>query len=109
MVSRLDGYGNSVSELICTKLIQKFNFHNYDSLIKNNNKYDPAFRKNELNLSGVLSAINASSQGDLNELKSLEAKGVNFNESDYDGRTPIHLAASEGHSYCEYFIAKVFH
>ena len=30
-----------------------------------------------------------------------------MNEADYDGRTPIHLAASEGHSkIVEYFISK---
>ncbi|MEC8678602.1 MAG: ankyrin repeat domain-containing protein, partial [Candidatus Margulisiibacteriota bacterium] len=49
----------------------------------------------------------AASQGDLNEIKSLEAKGVDLNEADYDGRTPIHIAASEGHfNIIEYFIAR---
>ena len=35
----------------------------------------------------------AASQGDLNEIKRMVANGVNLEESDYDGRTCIHLAA----------------
>ena len=49
----------------------------------------------------------AASQGDLIEIKSLEAKGIDLNEADYDGRTPIHIAASEGHfNIVEYFILR---
>ncbi|NQY74698.1 MAG: ankyrin repeat domain-containing protein [Candidatus Margulisbacteria bacterium] len=40
----------------------------------------------------------AASQGDLDEIRRMVAKGVNLDEADYDGRTCIHLAASEGHS-----------
>ena len=47
----------------------------------------------------------AASQGDLNEIKSLNAKGIDLNGADYDLRTPMHLAASEGHlNIVEYFI-----
>ena len=49
----------------------------------------------------------AASQGDLNEIKALNAKGIDLNEANYDGRTPIHLAASEGHqNIVDYFILK---
>ena len=104
----LDEYGNSVRAVqIATKLVECFNFHNYDSLIENIEKKDPRVHKNEDKLKGVMVANFAASQGDLNEIKSLEAKGVDLNEADYDGRTPIHLAASEGHlKIIEYFISK---
>ena len=39
----------------------------------------------------------ASAQGDVHELQRLYADGVDLNTADYDGRTGIHLAASEGH------------
>ena len=39
----------------------------------------------------------AASQGDVYELQRLYASGVNLGAADYDGRTGIHLAASEGH------------
>ena len=41
------------------------------------------------------------------EVVSLVAAGVNIDDADYDGRTALHLAASEGHhDTVEYFIAK---
>jgi ankyrin repeat protein len=32
-----------------------------------------------------------------NRIKELHAKGYNINNYDYDGRTPLHLAAANGH------------
>ena len=79
----LDEYGNSVRAVeIAQKLVQNFNFHNYDSLIENMAKNDPRLQKNEDKLKGVMVANFAASQGDLNEIKSLEAKGIDLDEAD---------------------------
>ena len=51
--------------------------------------------KTEMN--NMLAVCWAASQGDLNELQRLVASGVDLSEGDYDGRTGLHLAASEGH------------
>ncbi len=101
----LDEIGNSVKGLaFCKKLIQHFNFHTYDSLLQGITKHDPRLHKNQTKIDGVNSVCSAASQGDLDEMKRLEAKGVNLNDGDYDNRTPIHLAASEGQTtvvqYC---------
>ena len=45
----------------------------------------------------VMALCWAASQGDLEEIKRLVANGVNLNDADYDGRTCMHLVASEGH------------
>jgi len=34
--------------------------------------------------------------GDVNKLKLMEARGANMNSADYDGRTALHVAASQG-------------
>ena len=39
----------------------------------------------------------AASNGDTSCLASLKEQGGDFNLPDYDGRTPLHLACSEGH------------
>ena len=39
----------------------------------------------------------AASQGDVYELQRLYTSGVNMAAADYDGRTGMHLAASQGH------------
>lgn len=94
---RLDQHGNSVRGVeFCKKLTERFNFHNYDNLVNNGRKKDPRKKKFETKIDHVLALIWAAANGDLDEIKRLEALGVDLNAADYDGRTAMHLAASEG-------------
>lgn len=94
---RLDALGNSVRGLaFCEALVQKFNFHNYDSLLQNTHKKDPRLKKNKLQQETVMTLSWAASKGDLNEMKRVIANGVNVNAINYDGRTALHVAVSNG-------------
>ncbi len=58
-------------------------------------------------MNSVLAVCWAAAQGDINELRRLVAAGVDLNKGDYDGRTGLHLAASEGRlDAIKFFIAK---
>jgi glutaminase len=96
---RLDSLGNSVRGIdFCKRLIERFNFHNYDNLVGSvGNKKDPRRRRADLTAESVTALCWAASQGDLLGLQSLVARGIEINVADYDGRTALHLAASEGH------------
>ena len=93
---RLDSYGNSVRGVeFLTRLVETFNFHNYDSLL-DSRKLDPRVRRRTIEANATFSAINAASLDDVDELKRLVAYGHPLDRADYDGRTPLHLAAVEG-------------
>ena len=93
----LDELGNSVRGVEFSKRLgERFNFHNYDSLINNDEKIDPRKKKYENKIDNVIGLIYAASHGDIDEIKKIEAKGIDLNSADYDGRTALHLAASEG-------------
>lgn len=95
---KIDQNGISVRGLdFCKKFIEKFNFHNYDSLMKTEDKTDPRLQKNEAKMRGVMALVDAASRGDLFEVQRLVSVGIDINDGDYDDRTPLHLAASEGH------------
>lgn len=105
---RIDENGNSLKGLdFSRKLIERFNFHAFDSAIKNISKVDPRLKKNETKMKGVMAVTSAASIGDLDELQRLYSAGVDLNEGEYDKRTGIHLAASEGHlEAVRFFIEK---
>lgn len=96
---KIDHLGNSVRGIaFCKELVNRFNFHNFDTLIgTQNTKTDPRLQKNDSKIKGVIALCWAAAQGDLKEIQHLVARGVDLNDADYDGRTPLHLAASEGH------------
>ncbi len=58
-------------------------------------------------MKGVMAVTSAASIGDLDELQRLYSAGIDLNEGEYDKRTGIHLAASEGHlEAVKFFIEK---
>lgn len=94
---RVDAYGNSARGVeFLTKLVETFNFHNYDSLL-DSRKIDPRARRQTVETNMTFSAIHAASRDDIDELKRLFGYGHPLDRADYDGRTPLHLAAVEGH------------
>lgn len=95
---RLDSLGNSVRGIdFCRRLVDRFNFHNYDNLVGSvGAKKDPRRRREDLRADAITSLCWAASQGDLLGIQGLVARGIDLNLADYDGRTALHLAASEG-------------
>ncbi len=95
---RIDQYCNSYKGIdFSHKLVERFNFHNFDSALRNVKKVDPRLKKNETKMKSVMAVTSAASAGDLDELKRLSEANIDLNEGEYDRRTGIHLAASEGH------------
>lgn len=103
---RLDKRGNSVKGVAFAKrLVEKFSFHNYDSLVSlDSSKIDPrrSVAESDRYLNYLL--ITAASIGDISEIRRLLALGVDVNKCDYDYRTPLHLAASNGHAQTVKFL-----
>ncbi|KAL9316386.1 hypothetical protein ACSQ67_017387 [Phaseolus vulgaris] len=54
----------------------------------------------------ALKVNSAAFHGDLHQLKGLIRAGADPNKTDYDGRSPIHLAASRGHEDITLFLIK---
>lgn len=96
---KLDKLGNSVRGLdFCQELVNRYSFHNYDSLVSENmNKKDPRLKKNSKLNQTIADMCWAASRGDLETIQRMFAFGHEVDCADYDGRTPLHLAAAEGH------------
>ena len=100
----LDAVGNSVRGVeFFKKLVDTFVFHNFDSILshgdKKTDRHNPMNNQKAADRYGKIGALYASAEGDLTELKRilLSSLGVPATIADYDGRTLLHLAASEGH------------
>ncbi|CAJ0959639.1 unnamed protein product, partial [Mesorhabditis belari] len=110
----LDKMGNSMRGVeFCKKLIESFNFHNYDSLLHaDSKKLDPRRRVGNRETELVVSLLYAAQNGDEEAVRRMYLQGQPLDVKDYDGRTALHIAASEGHAHLVkffLFIAKVPH
>ncbi|KAG1671954.1 Glutaminase kidney isoform, mitochondrial [Nymphon striatum] len=94
----LDPLGNSVRGLqFCDELVEIFNFHRYDNLRYTFKKKDPRLQKYESKGAEIVSLLFGAASGDISALTRHRLSGMNMSQSDYDGRTALHLACAEGH------------
>ena len=95
---RLDSIGNSARGIeFCKEFGKLFSFHIFDTG-EDNEKINPLlnyYNSTKMNMFSELCL--ASQRGDLEHLQILFQNNVDFNQSDYDGRTALHLAVCENH------------
>ena len=95
---RLDKYGNSARGVeFYTKIIKMFNFHLFDNIEMTTTTKGNSRKSNDRDESSAEEIIKYSSVGDVNALRQLRIKNIDLSLVDYDRRTPMHLAASNGH------------
>ena len=93
---RLDKIGNSSRGIeFCKQFGKRFNFHIFDSF-NDQTKINPLSDKyNDDNTHVFYELCMCAKEGDLEHLKILFNRGIDFNQSDYDGRTALHIAVCE--------------
>ena len=105
---RLDELGNSVRGIeFCRRLVETFNFHNFDGLTGNTAKKDPRLDPIQVKARQVNEMIWAASKGDLGAIQDQLRHGSDIGCRDYDLRTPLHLAAAENQpQVVRFFVAQ---
>ena len=95
----LDELGNSYRGIMfAKKLIEKFAFHQYDTVLGDVEKIDPRLQiRTETREMQINNMLSAASNNDMVLLTRYIGSGVDFNMPDYDNRTALHLAACNGH------------
>lgn len=96
---RLDEQGNSVRGVeFAKRLIEESRLHLYDGVMTDPNRIDPRVPLARWKASQVSEALWAASKGDVRTLMRLNQEQFDLSAGDYDDRTPMHLAAAEGHA-----------
>ena len=95
---RLDKNGNSVRGIeFASKLTKTYNFHQFDNNLPGiSKKINPTHKKDQDQQLSLMNLLFAAYEGDLSEIRRLKTQGFDILMADYDKRTALHLAASEG-------------
>ena len=92
----LDKFGNSVRGIaFCKEFVNQYHFHKFDD-VGDGEKINPIVGEKESSGKTIIQNLMAAAAGDLKFLQSSWLKGNDLDAGDYDGRTPLHLAAAEG-------------
>jgi len=90
--------GKIAGVAVATALVKHFAFHNFEVFSGlSQTKLNPTERHDAVKQAVLGELLFAASQGDVHALKAQANAGVDMFQSDYDQRTALHLAASEGH------------
>uniref|UniRef100_A0A183CVD5 glutaminase n=1 Tax=Gongylonema pulchrum TaxID=637853 RepID=A0A183CVD5_9BILA len=94
----LDALGNTVRGVaFATQFVEKFNFHNYDSLVySETDKIDPRKNIREVKYENISNMMYAARSGDISSIQRYLLLGASIAERDYDDRTVLHVAAAHG-------------
>jgi glutaminase len=97
---RLDSVGNSVRGIAVAKaLVDKVELHNFEVFSGLSGRRNNIRTKRHLEtMQETASFIDAASQNDLNAVQGMINAGTDVFCCDYDSRTALHLAASEGNT-----------
>jgi glutaminase len=95
---RLDELGNSVRGVeFCRRLVSRFKFHTFDSMVGlTDDRVDPRRNLYASRFGGITALCWAAYGDDIAEMRRLVAMGIDPAAHDYDRRTALHIAASEG-------------
>merc|ERR1711939_377970 len=101
----LDKAGNSVRGVrFAQELVSRFSFHAFEN---GTGLCDPTVHPTAEHGVAVSALLTAASAGDLTQIRRLKAEGLDLTVGDYDARTALHLAATEGqHAVVKYLLAQ---
>ncbi|KAG7158507.1 Glutaminase liver isoform-like [Homarus americanus] len=107
----LDSNGNSCRSVqFCMEMVSRFNFHNFDNLRGHVvTKFDPRMAKAESKAQILFDLLFSAAAGDLSALRRHSLSGTDMGAKDYDGRTALHVATSEGHAEIVAFLLQNCH
>jgi glutaminase len=102
---RLNAEGNSVRAVeVASELVKALRLHSFEVFNGSDDKMDPTKRSTEEKEKQLNELLFAASRGDVHNLQKLQHIGTDLFASDYDARTAMHLAATEGHAECLQFL-----